>query len=108
VHLSDYQLRAQAFVAYPAEYAVIYPTLGLVGEAGEVADLVKKSIRDDSGTYTKVRHELIMKELGDTLWYLAAVARDMGWSLDAVASLNIEKLQDRANRGVLGGSGDTR
>lgn len=96
-----------------AEYPVIgqgfvYPTLGLVGETGEVAEKVKKLFRNDGGMLTDAHREEIKKELGDVLWYLAALSRELGLSLDDVATANIEKLRSRATRGVLKGSGDNR
>lgn len=96
-----------------AEYPVVgqgfvYPTLGLVGEAGEVAEKVKKLFRNDGGVLTDVRREEIKKELGDVLWYLAALSRELGFTLDDVATANIEKLRSRAVRGVVKGTGDNR
>jgi NTP pyrophosphatase (non-canonical NTP hydrolase) len=85
-----------------------YPVLGLTGEAGEVADKVKKIIRDHNGKITKERKHEIIKELGDVLWYLAALASELDVSFEEVAIKNIQKLQDRKKRGVLQGEGDNR
>ena len=85
-----------------------YYVFGLTGEAGEVADHFKKMIRDDNGHFTPARSELIKKELGDVLWYVARLSYRMGWTLDDVAETNLEKLASRQVRGVIGGSGDNR
>jgi NTP pyrophosphatase (non-canonical NTP hydrolase) len=86
----------------------IYLTLGLCGEVGEIAEKVKKLIRDGDGTWDAERLALFHKELGDVYWYLARLADESGSSLSAIAQMNIDKLSDRQQRGVLGGSGDTR
>ncbi len=87
---------------------LIYPTLGLVGEAGEIAEKVKKMIRDDGGKLTAERRDLLKKELGDVLWYLAQLCTELGFDMDEVANHNLEKLFSRKDRGKLGGDGDTR
>jgi len=87
---------------------LVYPTLGLAGEAGEVAEKVKKLIRDDAGVLSDERRAAIAKELGDVLWYVAQVATEAGLDLDEIAAANLEKLLSRAQRGVLQGSGDDR
>lgn len=106
--LDEYQKRALETAIYPEGMEVIYPALGLAGESGEVADKVKKVIRDCGGMLSDERREAIAKELGDVLWYVATLASDLGYSLEKVAELNVEKLSSRARRGVLGGSGDDR
>ena len=83
---------------------VIYFALGLNGEAGEVGELFKKAIRDGH----KVDKDNTIKELGDVLWYLSQLAQAVGSSLEEVADVNIDKLQDRKKRDVIGGSGDDR
>jgi NTP pyrophosphatase (non-canonical NTP hydrolase) len=104
--LDEYQMRAESTAIYPTEYAIVYPALGLTGEAGEVADKVKKIIRDaKSDLFYKSD---IAKELGDVLWYVAILARDLGYSLEEVAQMNLDKLEDRKNRDMLQGSGDNR
>ena len=87
---------------------IIYPTLGLCGESGEVADKIKKVMRDDDGIYSQEIRENILKELGDVLWYINALALDLDSSLEEVARLNIDKLLSRLSRGKLTGSGDNR
>ena len=99
----EYQRKAVSFALYPATHKVLYPTLGLCGESGEVAEKVKKQVRD--GVFN--RHE-VAKELGDVLWYLTNVCNDIGYSLDEIAVLNINKLNSRKERGTLQGSGDNR
>ena len=99
----DYQKKAVSFAIYPATHKVLYPTLGLCGETGEVAEKVKKQVRD--GVFN--RHE-VAKELGDVLWYLSNLANDIGYNLDEIADINIEKLTSRKNRDKIKGSGDNR
>lgn len=94
---------------YPAQgHNYSYPALGLVGEAGEVAEKIKKIIRDQDGELTDMNREEIAKELGDVLWYIAILSDEMGVTLDKVAEMNIYKLTSRKKRGVLSGSGDNR
>lgn len=93
---------------YSGKYRLTYPTLGLVGEAGEVANKVKKVFRDDDGKFTEKRRDDIVNELGDILWYIAALADDMGVPLDVIARQNIEKLLKRDQEGTLQGEGDDR
>jgi len=85
-----------------------YPTLGLAGEAGEISNKVKKIMRDDCGVVTDEKREDLIGELGDVMWYLAALATELGIDLDEVAEKNIEKLFSRKERGKLQGSGDDR
>lgn len=106
--LNEYQKKALEIAIYPSP--IIYPTIGLTGEAGEVADKVKKVIRDKGGDFfaDPSTREEIMKEIGDVLWYCAALANDLGFTLEEVAETNVEKLSSRKKRGVLGGNGDNR
>jgi len=99
----EYQHKAVSFAIYPATHKVLYPALGLCGETGEVAEKVKKQVRD--GVFN--RHE-VAKELGDVLWYLSNLANDIGYNLDEIADMNIEKLTSRKNRDKIKGSGDNR
>lgn len=87
---------------------LIYPVLGLAGESGEVAEKVKKIIRDDGGEVTTEKREQIAKELGDVLWYVAAICHELRLSMGAVAAGNLVKLASRQQRGTLTGSGDNR
>jgi NTP pyrophosphatase (non-canonical NTP hydrolase) len=109
MQLSDYQERSRATAVYPGVGAnLLYPTLGLCGEAGEVAEKIKKMVRDDAGVLSPERREALAKELGDVLWYVAQLATEAGLDLDAVAAGNLDKLLSRRERDVLRGSGDDR
>jgi NTP pyrophosphatase (non-canonical NTP hydrolase) len=109
VRLSDYQERSRATAVYPdAGDNLLYPTLGLCGEAGEVAEKVKKMVRDDGGVLSDERRAALSKELGDVLWYVAQLATEAELDLDAIAQDNLDKLLSRQRRSVLQGSGDDR
>lgn len=82
--------------------------LGLVGESGEIADKVKKILRDQDGKMNEADRQELAKELGDVLWYVATVATNLDVPLDNIASANVAKLKDRQKRGTLRGSGDNR
>ncbi|MET9270251.1 nucleoside triphosphate pyrophosphohydrolase family protein [Kribbella sp. NPDC003557] len=90
------------------DHPIVYPTLGLVNEAGEVAGKVKKIFRDRQGVITDADRQALTLELGDVLWYLSELCTRLGIRLEDVAEQNITKLTDRAARGVLGGDGDQR
>lgn len=106
---SEYQQKARHTAAYPViGQAVIYPTLGLANEAGEVAGKIKKIFRDKGGAITEPDRVALGAELGDVLWYLAQVATELGLSLEEIAIHNIAKLQDRRARGTIRGDGDDR
>lgn len=105
---NDYQEAALSTKVYGAGDEIIYPALGLANEAGEVLGNIKKMMRDDAGLLTEERRFKIAAELGDVLWYIAALAQDLDVSLDTVAEDNIAKLKDRRTRGVIHGSGDNR
>jgi NTP pyrophosphatase (non-canonical NTP hydrolase) len=105
----EYQAEARKTAIYPnKDNNYIYPTLGLVGEAGEIAEKIKKVIRDNEGVISEEKRGEITKELGDVLWYIANLSKELGISLEEVASKNIEKLKSRQQRGELHGSGDNR
>lgn len=105
----EYQQESRKTALYPdLGNNFVYPTLGLSGEAGEVAEKIKKVIRDDDGSVSDEKRQEIKKELGDVLWYLAQLATELGLDLDDVARSNIEKLASRLDRGALNGSGDNR
>ena len=115
--LNDYQQKASAtnkgtalYIEYDGEYETkqraipaLYNTLGMLGEAGEFAEKVKKNARDgkwDAGEAAK--------ELGDVLWYVSQIAADLGYTFEDIAQINLAKLADRRARGVIQGSGDNR
>ena len=103
VDFKSYQDMASDTAVYKAEHAVIYPALGLAAEAGEVANKVKKILRDG-----KFDREAIADEVGDCLWYIAALCRDLNVEMAEIAQNNLDKLNDRKERGTLQGSGDKR
>lgn len=106
--LTEYQNEAMRTAIYPLDRALEYTVLGLVSEAGEVAGKVKKIIRDKGGKLTVEDRQDLAAELGDTLWYVAEASRALGYSLNTVAQINLDKLESRRQRGVLSGSGDAR
>lgn len=109
MRFSEYQARSRETAVYPnAGDNIVYPALGLCGEAGETAEKVKKAIRDDGGTLTEERREAIAAELGDVLWYVAQLATEAGLDLETLAEANLEKLASRRRRSMLHGSGDNR
>ena len=109
MNFSDYQTKSRKTAKYPAiGHPLIYPTLGLTNEAGEVAGKVKKIFRDKQGIIGEAEREALKGELGDVLWYLAQVCTELDLSLDEVAEHNIEKLYSRLERGKIGGEGDNR
>ena len=105
----EYQKESQKTASYPVVGApFIYPTLGLVGEAGEVAEKIKKIMRDNGGVVDDARKTEIMKEMGDVLWYLAQLAVTLDMSLEDIAINNLEKLKSRLDRNLVHGDGDNR
>jgi NTP pyrophosphatase (non-canonical NTP hydrolase) len=108
---THYQRLAARTAMYPGrddQALAPYPALGLAGEAGEVCEQIKKVLRDDAGQVTEARRKALSKELGDVLWYVAAVCSELGLDMGQVAGDNVAKLADRQRRGVLGGEGDDR
>lgn len=107
----DYQWAATATATYPDGQEYEYLALGLCSEAGEVADKLKKLIRDNDTRLEKLNLEqrkAIIAELGDVLWYTAMLSYELDFNFSDVASANIDKLESRKKRGVIGGSGDDR
>ena len=104
----EYQKEAEKFMIYPGDKKITYPILGLVSEAGEVADKYKKIIRDKNGQMIDEDRVEMLKEIGDVLWYLAAICTDIGMPLDHAALMNLQKLNSRLSRNVIKGSGDNR
>jgi NTP pyrophosphatase (non-canonical NTP hydrolase) len=109
MNFTEYQTRSRATAKYPAiGHGVIYPILGLVNEAGEVAGKIKKVFRDKGGEISAETREALKAELGDVLWYLAQTCTELELSLDDVAESNLTKLLDRQARGKIHGDGDNR
>lgn len=107
--MNEYQKAALESAIYPSRgNNLVYPALKLAGEAGEVAEKVGKILRDKHGFASGGDKFEIAKELGDVLWYVAAMADEIGFELADIASMNLAKLASRKARGVLGGSGDNR
>lgn len=106
---NDYQNVAATTAIYPnIGNNLTYTVLGLVGEAGEVAEKLKKLIRDEGGVMTDDYREKMALELSDIGWYLAMVAYELDYSLEEIFQMNLDKLASRAQRGMLSGSGDNR
>lgn len=105
---SEYEEAAIATAIYPSTHKILYPALGMAGEAGEVANKVKKLIRDGVEKAPDTWRHDIAAEIGDVLWYCAALANDLNIPLAQIAAQNKEKLEARKERGTLGGAGDTR
>ena len=109
--LNEYMDEARKTASWNVEQAknpIIYCTLGLVGEAGEFADKIKKTIRGDKDITDPLVRGDLMLELGDSLWYLVNAAYELGFTLQDIAEANINKLRSRAERGVLKADGDHR
>ena len=107
-NLNEYQHSARKTAVYPPKQGIIYTALGLNGETGEIAEKVKKVIRDRDGVFDNEAKKEMAKELGDILWYVANMAHELGYALDEIADINLEKLESRAERGKLKGEGDNR
>ena len=106
---NEYQTAALSTAIYPnMGQNFVYPALGLVGEAGEVADKLKKVIRDNDGVLTDPIRDAVALELSDVAWYLAVLAFELDYTLEEVMQMNLDKLASRKQRGVISGSGDNR
>ena len=109
MEFNQYQEEARKSAIYPNKgNNFIYPTLGLAGETGEVAEKIKKIIRDSDGIVSEEKKAELAKELGDVLWYISNLAEELGLKLEDVAKGNIEKLRSRLERGKVHGNGDNR
>jgi NTP pyrophosphatase (non-canonical NTP hydrolase) len=101
---NDYTDFVESMKVYPEQYKIIYPTLGLTGEAGEIAEKVKKWLRGDR----ELDKQAILLELGDPLFYITAIATDLGYTLQDVVDANVVKLSVRKDKNLIKGDGDTR
>ena len=108
MELNEYQKKALETAIYPEKMKINYPTLGLCGESGEVADKVKKVCRDNQGAFSPEKKAEIAKEIGDVLWYVAVLSHDIGYDLSEIAQMNIDKLASRKMRNKINGDGDNR
>lgn len=109
MEMNEYQTKATSTAIYPQRgFNPIYPVLGLNGEAGEVAEIIKKVIRDGDGWVDEDARDDLLYELGDCLWYISAICDELGFDLNDVAQANLDKLADRQRRDRLNGSGDKR
>jgi len=106
--IDEYAEAAQETAIYPATHRILYPALGMAGEAGEVANKVKKIIRDGIEKQPDTWREDLASEIGDVLWYCAALAKDLNIPLSQIAAQNRDKLMARKEAGTIGGSGDKR
>ena len=107
----EYQQLAARTGFYGTEdrkYVLMYLCMGIAGEAGEVIEKMKKVVRNDKGVVSEEKRQDIKKEIGDVLWYLSQLARALELSFGDIAASNIQKLADRAARGVIKSEGDTR
>lgn len=104
--LNEYQDFTHETAVYPSKYGLVYPSLGLAGEAGEAVEKVKKALR--KGGLDHLDRDGFASELGDVLYYVARCAWDAGFTLDEIAKLNQDKLLDRKARDVIRGEGDNR
>lgn len=108
INFKEYQTQALSTKIYPNNMKVVYPLIGLSGEVGELAEKIKKTIRDNNSVFTDEIKNEIKKEIGDILWYLASIADDLGITLNDAAECNINKILSRYNRNKIHGEGDNR
>ena len=104
----EYQDSARKTSNYSDKYRLLYPAMGLAGEAGEVANKIQKLMRDKDMILDEDDRLSLAKELGDCLWFISAMADDLEYDIEDIAKINIEKLASRYSRGLIGGSGDNR
>lgn len=110
---NEYQKASRKTAIYAnAGNNLVYPTLGLAGETGEVVEKIKKLIRNDgvesSSEVTDDARNELKKEIGDVLWYIAQLSTELKLELSEVAETNLEKLNSRLERGTLHSTGDNR
>ena len=106
--LEEYQGIIAKTAIFPKELGLLYPGLGLCGEAGEVAEKIKKIYRDKQGEITTEDKQALKKELGDVIWYVTAIAEQLGLTLNEILEANYDKLIKRRETNTLSGSGDNR
>lgn len=87
---------------------IFYATTGLAGEAGEIANKVKKILRDNRGVVSEDTRTKLLGELGDVAWYLVALTEELGFTIEEVLAFNYEQIRSRQARGTLTGDGDDR
>jgi len=108
MNFEQYQKETAKTAIYDPDIAILYTTMGLASEAGEVAGKVKKVFRDNFGVFSQKHIDDVASELGDVLWYVSQLASTFGLNLNDIAQKNIDKLQSRNARGAIAGSGDNR
>ena len=109
MHFKDYQTQSRKTAIYPSMgQSYTYSLIGLIGESGEVAEKIKKLIRDKKGKLDDDYRKKIKKEMGDVLWYFSQLATDLGIDLEDLAKINLKKLKSRQARSKIHGSGDNR
>jgi len=109
MEFNDYQKIAWESAIYPDKGKnIIYPSLGLGGETGEVLEKIKKIMRDGNSKITEEKKTDLIKEIGDVLWYLAALSTELKTDLNEIAKINIDKINSRKERDQIHGSGDNR
>ena len=108
MRFEDYQTQARKTAIYSDADTIVYCLMGLCSEVGELAGKYKKLLRDSNGQVTPEFRAAMVAELGDVQWYVANLATDLGYGLEKIAQLNLDKLNSRMARGVIGGSGDNR
>ena len=109
MEFNEYQKETRKFAIYPGKgNNFSFPTIGLAGETGEVAEKVKKNIRDKNGIVDEESRQEVKKELGDVLWYLSQIASEFELSLEDVVESNLEKIKSRRERDMIHGEGDNR
>lgn len=105
----DYQIESRkTYGEIETNDPIVYPTLGLVNEAGEVAGKIKKIFRDKGGIISDEDRQALKAELGDVLWYLSQICTNLNLTLDEVAEYNLDKLFSRLERNAIQGDGDNR
>lgn len=107
----EYETLAKSTATYEgkqAEYQLMYLTIGIAGETGEIAEKVKKILRNDDGVISEEMREALKHEVGDVLWYLSQFSRLLGFSVSEAAEANLKKIADRRARNVIKSTGDNR